>query len=266
MRVDQLAVVGFRKERFAHRPLVAHRKFAERRQRRGLRLFGARCGPYDIVGAAARLGVERPVAVGDQHHLLFEPFGLVDGHDLDRRFALVDAERACGPLLLPPVEEERNVGHAPRREADDLFVNGLQIGRFAAPAVESVAHDQLLESLFGRQQADRAQEIGLLRRQLRVERPSQVAVVDGFANRILLFDRQAECRRDEAAHGSTADDERLLRHDVEPVARIVVAPFEIEQLFGHACAVVASPHENDDLLGTYPSLRLCLQGRCVCDA
>ena len=93
---------------------------------------------------------------------------------------------------------------------------------------------------------------GLLRRQLRVERPSQVAVVDGFANRILLFDRQAECRRDEAAHGSTADDECLLRHDVEPVARIVVAPFEIEQLFGHACAVVASPHENDDLLGTEP--------------
>ena len=189
VRVDQLAVVGFRKERFAHRPLVAHRKFAERRQRRGLRLFGVRCGPYDIVGAAARLGVERPVAVGDQHHLLFESFGLVDGHDLDRRFALVDAERACGPLLLPPVEEERNVGHAPRREADDLFVNGLQIGRFAASAVEPVAHDQFLESLFGRQQADRAQEIGLLRRQLRVERPSQVAVVDGFANRILLFDR-----------------------------------------------------------------------------
>ena len=176
----------------------------------------------------------------------------MDGHDLDRRFALVDAERACGPLLFPPVEEERNVGHAPRREADDLFVNGLQIGRFAAPAVEPVAHDQFLESLFGRQQADRAQEIGLLRRQLRVELPSQVAVVDGFANRILLFDRQAECRRDEAAHGSTADDERLLRHDVEPVARIVVAPFEIEQLFGHACAVVASPHENDDLLGTEP--------------
>ena len=106
VRVDQLAVVGFRKERFAHRPLVAHRKFAERRQRRGLHLFGARCGPYDIVGAAARLGVERPVAVGDQHHLLFESFGLVDGHDLDRRFALVDAERACGPLLFPPVEEK----------------------------------------------------------------------------------------------------------------------------------------------------------------
>ena len=115
-------------------------------------------------------------------------------------------------------------------------------------------HDQLFEGLFGRQQPDRAQEIGLLRRQLRIERTPQIAVVESLADRVVLFDRQMEHRRHETAYGGAADDEGLLRHDVEAVARIVVASFEVEQLLGHARTVVTASHEDDDLFGAEPSV------------
>ena len=82
VRVDQLAVIGLREERFAHRLFIPHRKLAELRQWRPF-LRDARYRPDDVVDSAARLGIERPVAVGDQHHLFFKSFGLVDGHDLD---------------------------------------------------------------------------------------------------------------------------------------------------------------------------------------
>ena len=54
--------------------------------------------------------------------------------------------------------------------------------------------------------------------------------------------------------------QRLLRHDVEPVARIVVAPFEIEQLFVSAdglCGskVNAAAHDMGFLAWTYIGLQ-----------
>ena len=65
VRVDQFPVVLRRESRFGHRLLVFHRKASHG--------FGVavRLGPDDVGHVAARLGVQLPRAVGDQHHALF---------------------------------------------------------------------------------------------------------------------------------------------------------------------------------------------------
>ena len=153
VRIDQLAVVLRREARFGHRLLVFHREAPD-----GARI-ALRLGPDDVRHVAARLGIELPRAPGDQHHALFEPLGLVYGRDLDGRCALVDAQRSVLPLLLPPVEEQRDVGDLAGAEADDLFVYGLQVGRLLPVVVQRVAHDDPLERLLGRQQPDRTEKV-----------------------------------------------------------------------------------------------------------
>ncbi len=112
MGIDQLAVVFGREARFGHRPLVADREAAD-----GLGLpVAAGLGPDDVLHAA-RLRVELPRAVGDDHGPLLEPLGLVDRGDLDRRSALLDAQRAVLALFVPPAQEQGDVGDLRRAEA-----------------------------------------------------------------------------------------------------------------------------------------------------
>ena len=69
--------------------------------------------------------------------------------DLDGRFALLDAQRTVLSLLLPPVEEQRDVGDLAGTEADDLFVDRLQVGRLLFVVLQTVPHDDAFERLFG---------------------------------------------------------------------------------------------------------------------
>ena len=118
--VYQFAVVFGRETRFGHRPFVTHREAAYRS-----RFAVAGLRPDDVLHVAARLGVELPGAVGDDDGPFFEPFGLVDGGYFDGRGALFDAQRAVPSLLVPPAEEQCDVGDLRRREGDDLLVDGL---------------------------------------------------------------------------------------------------------------------------------------------
>ncbi len=65
--------------------------------------------------------------------------------------------------------------------------------------------------------------------------------------RIVGVERQPHHGRDEGAHRGRADHERLLRHDVEAVARVDVAALEVEQLGGDARAVGGRADQNHDL-------------------
>ena len=241
--VDQLAVVGLRELRIGHRLLVAHGKLPDGR------LLVARPRPDDVGDVAARFGVELPRAVGDDDHRPFEPLGLVDRGDFDGPFALLDAQRAAASLLVPPAQEEGNVGDFARAEGDELLVEGLQVGGLVAALGQVVADDQPLEGLLGREQPQRAAEVALVVGKRRAERPAQEAVVDGAVERVLRVDRQPQRGDEEARHGGVAHDERLARHDVEAVALVAVLPLEAQQLGGHACAVRRAADQNQDVRG-----------------
>ena len=143
--------------------------------------------------------------------------------DLDGRFALLDAQRTVLSLLLPPVEEQRDVGDLAGTEADDLFVDRLQVGRLLFVVLQTVPHDDAFERLFGRQQADRAEERPFVVGQRAGEAAAEVVVVDGAAQRVVGVERQPQGRGDERTDGGVAHDQRLLRHHVETVAGIGVA-------------------------------------------
>ena len=164
VRVDHLPVIVGREERFAHAGFIPHRKPAD-----SLQLPVRAFGPDDVRRESARFGIERPVAVGDQHYLFFQSLGLVYRGDFDGRFALFDAQRAAASLFVPPFEEEGNVGYAARAEVDDLFVHGLQVGDLLPSLLKVVPHDDPFERLFGREQPQRFEKDDLLFREFRIE-------------------------------------------------------------------------------------------------
>ena len=143
VRIDQLPIVGLGKRRFGHLLLVAHRK---RAQRCCLACLG-RCP--DNVAATSRLRSKRPTAIGNDDHRFLQSFGFVDGRNFDGRAALLDRNRTLGTLLVPPIEEESDVGDAVVAEGDNLLVQGLQVGRFVGAVLELEVQHQLLEGLLG---------------------------------------------------------------------------------------------------------------------
>ncbi len=169
------------------------------------------------------------------------------GGDLDSPLAPRDAQRAPAALLVPPAEEERDVGDLRGPEGDDLLVHGLQVGDLRAVLREVVAHDDPLERLLGRQQTDRAEEALLVVVERAVERAVEKAVVDGPFERVVGVHGEPEGGDDEPGDRGVAHHERLLRHHVEAVAGIGVASFEVEQLGGDLRAVRRAPHEDQDV-------------------
>ncbi len=242
MGVDQLAVVGRGEVRLGHVLAVAHRKAAE-----GPRACVVRLAPHH--GATARLGVERPRAIGNDHDLVLESLGLVHGHDAHRGFAPLDAERLTAARLVPPFEEERQVGRAAGAAADHRLVERLEVGRLLAPGLQAVAHDDALERLGGRQQAHRTAEVALPVGQRRIERTCEVVVVHRTVHAVARVERQAHDGGQEGAHGGLARHERLLRHDVEAVAGVAVPPLEVEQPLGDAHPLGVRAHEDQDVAG-----------------
>jgi len=73
----------------------------------------------------------------------------VDRGDLDRRSALLDAQRAVLSLFIPPAQEQGDVGDLRRAEGDHLLVQRLQVGDLAAVAAQVEPHDDALEGLLG---------------------------------------------------------------------------------------------------------------------
>ena len=116
--------------------------------------------------------------------------------------------------------------------------------------MQRVAHDDPLERLLGRQQPDRTEKGAFVPGQRAVEPAPQVVVVDGAAERVVGVERQAQRRGDERTDGGVAHDQRFLCHHIEPVARVVVAAFEIQQLGGHLGAVGRPAHQDHDVART----------------
>ena len=248
VRVDHFPVIVGREERFAHAGFIPHRESAD-----FLQLPVRAFGPDDVRRESARFGIERPVAVGDQHHLFFQSLGLVYRGDFDGRFALFDAQRAAASLFVPPFEEEGNVGYAARAEVDDLFVHGLQVGDLLPSLLKVVPHDDPFERLFGREQPQRFEKDDLLFREFRIEGGfGGEMVVNGPAQRIRRIHGQLQAGDDERTDRCRADDERLLRHHVEPVAGIRVPALEVEQCRGDFGAVRAAAHQNHHIFWAEP--------------
>ena len=80
-----------------------------------------------------------------------------------------------------------------------------------------------------------------------VEGVFEVLVVEGAIERLFGVQGEAHDGCYEAADGGFADDEGLLRHHVETIARVVVRAFEIEQARSDACAFERIAHQNQQL-------------------
>ncbi len=79
-------------------------------------------------------------------------------HDLHRRFALFDGKRLHRTLFVPPAQKQRNIGNAIGAKCNQLFMNGLQIGRMMLRMLQLVVHHDTFERIFGRQQPQRAKK------------------------------------------------------------------------------------------------------------
>ena len=77
-------------------------------------------------------------------------------------------------------------------------------------------------------------------------------VVNGPAQRIRRIHGQLQAGDDERTDRCRADDERLLRHHVEPVAGIRVPALEVEQCRGDFGAVRAAAHQNHHIFRSEP--------------
>ena len=254
-------VIGLRQP--AAIPQRQHRYLRER--------FALRAAP-DKVGLVGTV-VELPVAEGDNYHLEFQPFRLVNGHHPHGILLLRRGDREFVFVVVPPGQERGQVGRVSATIVQHIILESLYVDALAPvvlPAGEA-GNDALahLEQRLLAHTLDKLQEIVVEmlpdvfsvfkvgehgRFIVGIGRFQPVILIDG--HHPVQLDRRvlnvAEYPYQQPDERRVLDEQRLARDDVEAVARVVVLVVQTQQQVDQKRSLASRAGEEGNIAGRIP--------------